>query len=454
MKKISIILATIAILISSCKKSEIYLTRSGDINVTIQGTVYNNEDNSPLSGVTVSVTYDGTTATAQTDTNGIYTIKNLNSGVYNVVFKLDGYGSKLYTVDANPIDYTGNHYIANFNANMIKFDQTLSTRIVIPVQSSDGTIVEYLPAANMPFTIYLDSTFQSNKISDTTDANGYISVANLPKDNIRLVINYKSGNYHYYAGSSPDYSIVQYPFDFSSRYALTQENLTYFYLITTNIIDASNGNSVSTFVNANNITFTFSSAVDLTYSDMYVKLYKTVSGSKVEVAKAITWSGAKCTVDPVGTALDTSAQYEIDLKVKSTSGIYYPTAGYATFDFKVQTPSYSLGKVASFSLFSPTSVAVDQTSVICKISTVTNAEKYVVYGQYGNADEYLLLGTYTPASTSDTELQASIDLTALDGITVPSSGLFSNSASYNLIVRAERADGTYGAFSSTLTLKY
>lgn len=448
MKKILVLLTIISIFITSCSKNDYSLYRPSDINVTIQGTVYDNEGRSPLSGVTVSLSFDGKTLTTVTDTNGIYTLKNLNSGVYNLKFKHIGYGTILTTVNANPIDYTGNHYIANFNTSLHKMDQVLSTRIVIPVTPSESYTIEYLPAANMPVTIYLDSTYVNNKIIDTTDANGFINVQNLPKDLVRLVINSKIGNYHFYSGSAPDYSIVQYPFDFESRYILTQENIAYFYLVTTNIIDASNGNAINTFVNKNSIKFQFSGAVDLTYPSMSINMYKIVNSSSEEVAKAVTWSGTTCTVDPLGTTLDSSAQYEININLKSVSGYYYNS----TFDFKIQSPGYTLAKVASLQLLDPPTVDSTIYIVDCNISTVANADKYEAYGQYGKADEFLYMGTYSPGSNTDPTFDFQINLAALSWITVPTNGIFSNGAVFKIIVRAVRNDGTTGPFSSALSL--
>jgi hypothetical protein len=443
MRKILYLLIATA-LFASCKKSNTSISRQGDINVTIEGVVYDIDGNTPISGVTVSTSLDGEILTTRTDSNGVYSIKNLNSGSYNLVFSSTSYGSMNKVVDANPEDFTGNHYVANYNLKMYKFDQTLTTRVVIQKGQ------EYIPAANTPVSIYLSDDFVNNKIADTTDASGNITVSGLPNSTVRLEVDYSSGDYHYYLGSYG--SVSELPFNFSNLYILTQENINLFYLMGSNIIVSSTGSTTEAFTNTASIAFQFSNPANLTYQDMVIDLVKVTNG--VSVAKAVTWSSSntKLTIDPIGTALDTSEKYQVNLSLKSVSGIYYPTTGSASFIFQVKSPSYSLNQVSSVSLISPSTITTTTNAVTIQFNNVPNAQKYSVYGQYGTTDEYLYITSLTPSDLTATTYQVDVTLSDLPGITVPTAGLFSNGAPYYLRVRAERTDGTLGSFSEALKL--
>ena len=93
MKKISntfLLVFLISLLFSNCKKSEI---ERMNLTGSITGKVYvvSESDNIgfPESGIEVKI--ENTELSTVTDINGIYTVENIPSGTYNIVFSMDGY---------------------------------------------------------------------------------------------------------------------------------------------------------------------------------------------------------------------------------------------------------------------------------------------------------------------------------------------------------------------------
>lgn len=78
-------------------------------NTTLSGTVYDIATNTPISGATVA--FEGSSITAETDTNGNYTLPALTSGSYNLVISADGYLNESATVDFNTASQTQNFFL-------------------------------------------------------------------------------------------------------------------------------------------------------------------------------------------------------------------------------------------------------------------------------------------------------------------------------------------------------
>lgn len=101
--------------------SDLTLLPAGISN--LNGTVTNSSTGDPLTDVTLTIrsVSSSVTGTAVTDTNGAYTIENINSGQYDLKAVMAGYNTS--TVEINLIEDINNNYSFKLNTTSSEEDQ-------------------------------------------------------------------------------------------------------------------------------------------------------------------------------------------------------------------------------------------------------------------------------------------------------------------------------------------
>ena len=443
----ALFVATFAII--SCGNSESELDFNQNINVTIKGIVYNQEGVVPLSGVTVTLGDE----TATTNEDGEYTFENNSTGSYLLRFEREGFATMVQAIQESGREFTANAIVNTSPIFMYEENQTLETRLYIqngPERNSAANINvrltlaedrEFLRTRELVESAFIDDGFDSEEvftevyfeetiIDVTTDANGNLSVSNLPNTTIQLSVDFVADNYNF--------TLTAYdrPADFSSSYALDRESVDLFELIETNIVDAE-GNAVDNFTASDNITFQFTSAINADFENMSV----TLSNGFADVLVDATVSGSLLTIDPLGSALEAGQSYSVSIDIESEGGVGYN----AIFSFTIAGGEINLTQVTGLQL---ETVTVGQFTSVVNISfnDVSDASAYEVYGRYSDGtDEYVQLSTiFNGVNDVDVFL-------ATGGIQFPANGFFVNGATFSIMVRAVNGDLT-GAFSVPLTI--
>lgn len=439
---------------TSCQEDTYKLDFEQDINVTIQGIVYDNEGNVPLDSVKVGLGSD----TVLTGKDGTYKFVNQSSGSYLLRFSKDGYATMVQNIAEGGREFTANSIVNTSPIFMFESNQTLSTKIFV------GNGPENIPVANKEVILEISSLgsdekdfdqltrvasedgdteifFENNIIKTTTDELGAINISNLPNQEIELRMNFIENGYKYTLYTSDR------PADFSLSYFLGKQSVSEFRLTQTNVIDAK-GNAVNDFNPTSNISFTFSDPIDASYEDMNITLEK---DGNLDIISDVTISSRSITINPKGTELEKGDSYTVRLDIQSTNDIGYTR----DFVFTVADDAFTLGKVTGLNLdkeeYDTDEIFENTTNVRLEFTEVDGAEQYEIYGRHSaGTDEFILLTT--PFISGDGD-NVSVNL-LVSGIEVPegSDGLFDGGATFTIIVRA-KTGSTFGEFSDELVIK-
>jgi hypothetical protein len=220
-----------------------------------------------------------------------------------------------------------------------------------------------------------------------------------------------------------------------------------FQLFQTNLNDEF-GNQQLNFNKSDNIVLTFTSAANINNPSNHIRLTK--SGNNVACSTSWSADAKTVTIDPIGAYLESGANYTLDIQIypKNTANQYY--SNYLYFKVAGSAQTVQLGKVLNVTKTYPSTIILNTSYIQIQVDNVSNASYYAVYAKYSNG-EFIQLTTFSNSfsTTSSTYLY----LTNLSNIVVPTDGLFSNNAEYDLIVRAETYSGAVGEFSDVLVLK-
>lgn len=431
------------VILSSCKKTY-DVEMNQEIKVSIQGYVYDEATTTPIGNAAVNWPGGSTT----TDETGYFSMGSAAGGSLSLTFSADSFASLIETVYIDLSLYSGNTYTETVVIYMPKLDQTLNTTVY---QQLGGL---YIPASNVPYQIDLGYMFLDRIITGTTDAVGNISQGNLPDRSVELRVDFEKDGVKYGLDTYYGY-IYGVPSQFSAEVIVEEKSSQgLLYITATNIFD-DEGMPLENFARGDDISINFSASVDLDYNMHTVNLYK---DSYTLVATDITWSNdnQNLTIDPIGDSLDVGGSYYVELRLMSENGSYLNNYSYyQQFQFMVESESQinELAKVGTIALIYPT-IVVDGTSYIeISFDEVSGANQYEVFGQYKNG-EYLELDNIYDWITGDGIVESGyIYLTYLPGIEVPPGGLFSDGATYRIIVRAlDSNNDIYGPFSDPLVI--
>ena len=442
MKKSLIILSSLFIVFTSCKK-EYDVQMNQNVKVNIQGYVYNNATAEAIPNAIISWPSGSATSNA----NGFFSLGSVNPGSITITIEADSFASMFYTLDMDA-NTNSNTYTESMIIYMYKLDQTLRTRIFENV----GEL--YRPVSNVPYQIDLGYGFLDRIIKGVTNADGEIEQANLPDANVQLRVDFEQNGVKYGIDNYSGYT-TGYPKSFSSAVLISEIENTGSLLVTaTNVLD-DKGKEVSDFTCTDNITFEFTTSIDVEYSNNSVELIK----SDHEVASEITWSNDNkaLTINPIGDSLEIGEAYYVRLRLISEDGAYLNNySGYHSYYFVVEGTSSAveLGKVSAITLDYPGTISSNTTNVRISFPEVENAYYYEVYGSYDN-NEYLFLDDFYSSPGLDGMITTSyIYLTNLPDIVVPAGGLFANGRTYKLIVRAVGSGySEFGPYSDPFVLR-
>lgn len=411
-----------------------------DINVTIQGIVYDNNGNVPLSNVnTLLVGKDS----LSTDEDGSYQYNGNKTGSHLMKFSRGGYATMVQLIEVSGTEFTAEEIISSSAIFMYEANQTLNTTLKI----SNGK--ETTNAANVPVTITLTDNeyifFEDNVIETSTDADGLLSVSGLPDVYLEIAVEFVDGDFIY------SKTINVYPGTEEADYLLDQTSaLGDLELVESNIIE-DDGTETSTFAASDNVTFTFSESIEeaeVSFENPFDK-----------VAFDLSISGSTVTVDPVGTGLEGGSTYSLYIEVTATNGNMYDM----TFNFDVAGDALVLDQVSGFDL-SPyhaevdnepgTSIAIGTTLVVVFFEEVEGATEYEIFGKHvGGTDEFVKLNANQSFlaldDLDDDEIEYSINLTG-SGIEETGDGYFDD-GDFEFIIRAV-SGSTYGEFSNSLVV--
>lgn len=441
MKRKSLIFLTVVFfIIASCTK-EYDLKMNQDIQVTVQGYVFDKNTSSPIANATV----EWPSGSAVTDTSGFFKVEGIAPGSMTFTFSAANYASVIETGVFNLENFNGNKFIKSFVVKLPKKDKTLQTNVFEIIGKM------YKPVSNVPYKIDLGEGFMDRIITGVTSAEGKIVHQNLPDTYLKLTIDFeKDGKrYHLYGNSAQ-----ALPSEFPANIYIEENTASSFLRILSSNILNEEGDENTDFQKGDNITFKFSASIDLEYQ-YQCTLYKNSSNL---VASDITWSeeNTVLTINPIGDSLEVGAEYRVGLNLRSKAGDFLNDNSYNQYYyFSVENGSstQAFGKVGQLTLTYPTDVTNYTSSIQISFDEVENATYYEVYGQYKNGDYMYLTGIYD-YSVDGTVESSSIYLENLPGIQVPSTGLFSNGAEYRIIVRAGNSSSSiYGMFSDPLVLK-
>jgi len=414
---------------TACSEDDTVIDFNQDIDVTIQGIVYDNNGNEPLSGVTTFLVGKDSVST---DDDGSYQYTGNETGSHLMKFEKSGYATMVQTIIVSGNEFTAEELTNSSAIFMFEANQSLSTTLKI----SNG--VETISAADADVTITLPEQegvfFESNIISATTDSDGVLSLDGLPDVFLEINVELEVGTDLYWT------TIFTTPGSESSSYQLNKTSLLGdLELVESNIVN-DDGSDNDNFTASDNITFTFnenieSADVDLDRGD--------------NVAFDLSISGSTVTIDPIGNALEESTGYSVSLDVIATNGLTYSEF----FTFTVDGPEVVLDQVSGLDL-SENQLEVTEftTGILISFDAVEGANDftgYQVFARYSEGnDEFVQLTANWNSAPDDDELEYFVSLTSGDGIVQPADGFFED-GDFEIIVRAVSGD-VYGEFSSTL----
>jgi len=439
------------VLFTGCEDDPTVIDFDQDINVTIQGIVYDKDGNTPLDSVKVTLANDSVFTNAE----GVYEFRNKDAGSHLLKFSKNGYASMVQTVDTDGKEYTANALINTSPIFLYANTSVLQTALFI----SNG--IENSPAANVPFKLVIGVAeidrriivvtdddvltsifFENNVIESETDANGQINLAGLPNIEMELIVDFVQGNRRYFLNRSNE------PQNFNSTYSLSSDFIAEFLLTETNVVD-DEGNGVEDFAADANIIFTFTDDIDASDEDNFIQLRKFNTTDR-EILTTNIISGNTLTIDPDGNSLDEDVNYTVQLFLTSVNGVSYSR----NFSFTVEGQDLVLGKVNDFTIDNFQATVQNNTSVVrFQFDEVEDANSYQVFASYSQgSDEFIELNQFSQTAGEEVdELEFSVSFTSRFTAPEGFNGLFDNGASIDIKVRAVNGNVT-GEFSDTFTV--
>lgn len=297
MNKLYLILSILLFSIYSCKKND------QAINMAIEGVVLDSQTTQPVSDVKAEIITDNKTHTAMTDETGYYNLGKFTIGDYTIIFSKEGYATQTQRITA-----PDNLSAGNFGYNIVKSTLTYLNpatdvaELTIYRQFENG---EPVAAQNFPCVI---STGDINStIEDTTDANGRISLKNVPQV-FNIAIDYVENGIRYQT---------------NTRIDIRQNNYIIVYgyypeaslgIASANILDA-DGQPIQDFAIDGNIILQFTIPVDTSSAQIDL-----LENAWTAVNYIYSWSNNNMTfeINPVSN-LKSNTLYSVDMQLESAS---------------------------------------------------------------------------------------------------------------------------------------
>ena len=379
----------------------------------VQGHVFDGTTNEPLDGVKVEWLVagkkDSTTVTAD---NG-YLIPDLPVGSYSIWFSKENYTTIVADVDiednnTSSVAVRGGENIeqvVTLDANLYPLNASIKGRVYL---NDNGVNV---PAQGVVLMLDYNTSdaeqdeyfrFVPNIYTDTTDADGYFNISNVPATKARFIVKpYTDDNGKQYIGYyNSGWSIYYNSWDVTLDNGITsslgniimEEQSDDIHLINTNLWTSADV-PTQEFPVADNITLSFNKNVDetATLEKGNVSLYSwdDVTSSWRTVAITVTFTDNIITVDP-DQDLSENKRYMVSYNVYSVQG-YDDDNGSITF--KTVNNTTIPAQVGTFEInyvYMGNSWVADYntTGIWFTIGLVEGAEKYEIYARdsYHNSE--------------------------------------------------------------------
>ena len=192
MKKLQILIfvAAIVALLSGCEKDQ-EITLNNEITVSVDGYVINQETNTPLDGVTVTISDKA----VRTNANGYFKVTSLSPGEYCFKFEKEGFLSHLecYLAAAPGQDYYGNSLQTSLTAELMPRDKSA----ILIFRYQEGGEYSEAPAGLNVTLSYENSNIITSFSDLTTQSDGSITIPNIAHTTVRVQINEIVDGYRY-----------------------------------------------------------------------------------------------------------------------------------------------------------------------------------------------------------------------------------------------------------------
>lgn len=245
MRKLLYVLVVLSFLFSSCDEE------ADTLKVIIEGFVMDAETSGAIDNVKVELFTKDKNHSTTTNQNGYYNLGEFNVGDYNIVYSKDGYLNESNSLNlSSEIIVTGVVYQI-INSDLIYLTPLNETaEFTVYRKYLDG---EEIAASNFPYTVYLGAF--NDPIEGTTDANGIISLSNVPAE-ISLSIDHEQNSIRYktYAtiDTKNDNKVVIHGYNPEADLGVAS----------TNVLDA-DGRSIENFAVSDSIVIQFTIPVDI-----------------------------------------------------------------------------------------------------------------------------------------------------------------------------------------------
>ncbi len=245
MRKLFYVLVVLSFLFSSCDDE------ADTLKVVIEGFVMDAETSGAIDDVKVELFTKDKNHSTTTNQNGYYNLGEFNVGDYNIVYSKEGYLNESNSLNlASEIIVTGIGYQI-INSDLIYLTPLNETaEFTVYRRYLDG---EEIAASNYPYTVYLGAF--NDPIEGTTDANGIISLSNVPAE-ISLSIDHEQNGIRYKTyttvDTKNDNKVIVYGYNPEADLGVAS----------TNVLDA-DGQAIENFTVSDNITILFTIPVDI-----------------------------------------------------------------------------------------------------------------------------------------------------------------------------------------------
>jgi hypothetical protein len=315
-----VFIASALVALSSCKKE--YLV---EVNGVVQGTVRDGYNN-PIKDATVVL--DGAISTATTDSLGYYKITGIAPGEHIVVFSKTGYATvrntfSILSPNAVANTTTGQKQSFDYYAVVNPSLNALKGQIKGYVRYNDVAL------ANAQVIVYLNSSYEPNVYTTTTNEVGAYSFNNLPaQTNLTVVAIHPTD-----PSTEGSVSISSY----SGNYAITNGVLLLNDInVSTEPLDFVKGDYFS-FENGSlvNKGVDTTASITITFTDNVSQVITQNKGGYAElrdyssdetVASTVTYAGNKITFKPAN-YLTYNSRYYVRFKVYSSESKYTTNSG-------------------------------------------------------------------------------------------------------------------------------
>lgn len=427
MKKIALgIMSALLVLMSACVKMD-EMVYSEDMDVNIEGYVFDGITEVPLKGAEVT----GSFGKEKSDADGFYSIEGLEMGDYRFEIAAEGYLTKVLTESFKEMEdaFKGNELSFVLETEMFKKTEGISTQLV----KVSGPTKQAL--SDMPYVIELSEEFKERFIYGRTDANGMI-VDTVPDDAFTIKVDTVIDRISYSCNQSvANPNAVQKSYEV----ALTDLDVEPLYVSSTNVVDEE-GNMVEDFEPANAVVVKFNSVIN--QDESIVELYKAVSGSYYLLKSEVVYSdgGKTLTVKPYDGQFAEGYTYKLSVNAQASAD--ENSTYVSNFEFTTSTTIISsLAKPKVFSLKSPDLIQEYTTSIDFQITVDEKSEFIEIYGRYDNELEFVEMNNEMIFNWANEENGIvrinNFRFSSLPGIEVPAGGLFSENRNFEIIIRSK-----------------